>query len=222
MASRRRPRFVSQRRGRSHLWPVRAAGARRSRSRTRITPSRRRVEMALSRSERVVSPPFSFSFGAGSWQRIVLTPVAWWRAGRLDRLLAAGTSPRASAVLGLRAQQITGRRSRMRLADGLARATRDAQATTPGFSAAVRPHRQEVLAARTVLARLERRLRAPEPVTARGVALLRALLTDGTGPLYRPSERGALGSQLRAAAAALEPLERCDRAPSPPERLHAL
>ena len=93
----------------------------------------------------------------------------------------------------------------MCLAEGLARAIRDAHATTPGFSAAVRPQRQEVLAARAVLGTLERRLRAPEPVTARGVALLQALLTEGTSPLYRPDEPGALGSQLRAAAAALEP-----------------
>lgn len=169
--------------------------------------------MAGSRLERVVCPPFSLSFDAGSWQRIQLKPVVWWRAGQLDRLLAAGASPHASAALGLRAQQITARRSRMRLADGLARAIRDAQDTTAGFSASVRPHRQEVLAARTVLATLQRRLRASEPVTACGVALLRTLLTDGTSVLYRPSEAGALGSQLRAAAAALEPPDQCDRAP---------
>ncbi|MBV8948788.1 MAG: hypothetical protein JO286_04375 [Solirubrobacterales bacterium] len=61
-----------------------------------------------------------------------------------------------------------------------------------------------------MLATLDRRLRAPEPVSAHGVALLESLLTDGTSPLYRPTEPGALGSQLRAAAAALEPLTRQD------------
>jgi hypothetical protein len=96
----------------------------------------------------------------------------------------------------------------MRLADGLARAIRDAEGATPGFSAAVQPHRQEVVAARAALSILERRLRNPEPVTARGVALLQALLTDGASPVYRPTEPGALGSQLRAAAAALEPSDR--------------
>jgi hypothetical protein len=91
------------------------------------------------------------------------------------------------------------------VAAGLARAVRDAEAASHGFSAAVQPDRREVLAARTVIATLRRRLRAPEPVTARGVILLRGLLTDGNGPLYLPSEPGALGSRLRAAAAALEP-----------------
>jgi hypothetical protein len=77
------------------------------------------------------------------------------------------------------------------------------------LSAAVRPHRREVIAARTVLTTLSRRLRGAEPVSAQGVALLELLLTDGTGPLYLPAEPGALGSQVRAAAAALERLVRC-------------
>jgi hypothetical protein len=168
--------------------------------------------MALSRLERVASPSVSLGLGLGAgWrQRIRIAAVVGWRGARLDRQLAAGASPHASAVLALRAQRITGRRSRRRLADGLARALHDAQGTTPGFTAAVRPHRREVLAARSVLAALDRRLRAPEPVTAHGVAMLQALLTEGTSSLYQPSEPGALGSQLRAAAAALEPSDRCD------------
>jgi hypothetical protein len=92
----------------------------------------------------------------------------------------------------------------VRVAAGLARAVRDAEATTRGLTAAVRPDQHEVIAARTVLATLDLRLRAPEPVTAHGVALLEWLLIDGTSPLYHPAEPGALGSQLRAAAAALE------------------
>ena len=87
---------------------------------------------------------------------------------------------------------------------------RTATDTAPGFTAAVRPDRREVLAARTVIEALERRLRAPEPVSARGMAILGGLLTEGTSPLYRPDEAGDLGSQLRAAAAALEPANRSD------------
>ena len=70
--------------------------------------------------------------------------------------------------------------------------------------------RREVIAARTVLATLDRRLRAAEPVSAQGIALLESLLTDGASPLYLPTEPGALGSRLRAAAAALEPPARHD------------
>ncbi len=82
---------------------------------------------------------------------------------------------------------------------------RSASDTGPGFTAAVPPHGPEVLAARTVIEALKRRLYAPEPVTARGMAMLGTLLTEATSPLYRPEEPGALGSLLRAAAAALEP-----------------
>jgi hypothetical protein len=108
---------------------------------------------------------------------------------------------------------------RERLAAGLARAVHDAEATTRGASAVIRPDPREVMAARTVLATLDRRLRAPAPVSARGVALLESLLTDGTSPLYRPTEPGALGSRLRAAAAALEPPARDDTVRVGPETL---
>jgi hypothetical protein len=131
--------------------------------------------------------------------------IACWRAGELDRQLAAGASPSASALLAIRSRRLIGRGRRARVAAGLARAAHDAAAIQPAFSAAVRPDRAEVIAARTVLATLTRRLRAPAPVSARGVALLESLLSDGTSALYRPTEPGALGSHLRAAAAALEP-----------------
>jgi hypothetical protein len=161
--------------------------------------------MALPHLERVASQPVSLRLGMGWWQRATLPLVAWWHGARLDRQLAAGMNPQGSAMLALRAQRITARHRRTRLAQGLARVIRDAQDTTPAFSAAVRPHRQEVLAARTVLATIDHRLRAPEPVTARGVALIQALLTEGTSPLYVPSHPGALASQLRTAATALQP-----------------
>jgi len=116
----------------------------------------------------------------------------------------------------LRAQRITSRRGRTRVADGLARASRDAGEARAGFSAAVPPDQREVLAAATVLAAIDRRLRAPDPVTAEGMAQLLVLLTDGHSALYHRSEPGALGSRLRAAAAALEPVDRCAQTPVTP------
>jgi hypothetical protein len=138
-------------------------------------------------------------------QRLRLELTVWWRAAELDRQLAAGASPRTSDALTLRAQRITTRRSRAPLANGLAGALRSAQDNGPHFTSAVRPNAREVLDARAVLGAIERRLRAPEPVAAQGVAMIRSLLTDGNGLLYRPGGPGELGSRLRAAAAALEP-----------------
>jgi hypothetical protein len=164
-------------------------------------------DMSVADLQRVRCPSRRGSLRPGQrrWRRIRLALIVGWRAGELDRQLAAGASPGASALLAIRGQRLMSRGHRLRVAAGLARAVRDADATTRGSGAAVRPDRREVIAARTVLGTLDRRLRAPEPVTAHGVALLESLLTDGTSPLYRPAEPGALGSQLRAAAAALEP-----------------
>jgi hypothetical protein len=147
---------------------------------------------------------------ARCWRWVRLAAIVRWDAVRLDRLLAAGVSPRGSDALALRAHVITRRRSRARLACGLSRLLRSAIDSRGGFTAAVPPNRREVLAARTIIVTLECRLRAPEPLTAHGMAMLQELLTEPASPLYRPAEPGALGSRLRAAAAALEPTDRWD------------
>ncbi len=53
------------------------------------------------------------------------------------------------------------------------------------------------------LAELARRLAAPGPVPARGVAMVGQLLADGLGPLYRPACREDLGAVVAGAARAL-------------------
>jgi hypothetical protein len=133
-----------------------------------------------------------------------------WGAAWLDRELASGVSPQTSEALAIRARRITGQRIRANVANGLIRALFSAEDAAPGFTAAERAQHREVLAARTVIAALDRRLCAPEPVAPRGMAMLQVLLAKGTGPLYRPGEPGALGDQLRAAAAALQPDDRPD------------
>ena len=137
------------------------------------------------------------------WARLGM--IVWWQAAKLDRELAAGVSLRASDAHALRALRITGRRRRYSLAQGLARVVRSASDPKARFTAAVAPDRRAVLAARPVIEALERRLVGPEPVAARGVAMLGELLTEPTSPLYRPPDPGDLASRLRVAAAALEP-----------------
>lgn len=172
----------------------------------RVSPSRRDVALSTG----VASSWVSVRLAAGSWRRVRLAVIVRWQAARLDRELAAGVSPRTSGALALRARRITQRRSRASVARGLARVLRSATDTSVGFTAAVAPNRREVLAARMVIDTLERRLRAPEALTARGMAMLHELLTEPTSPLYRPDAPGALGSRLRATAAALEPNDRWD------------
>lgn len=142
------------------------------------------------------------------WRRLALFVVVRSRALELDRLLAAGAAPEQSPAIAGRARILTGRRSRRRLAAGLGRALRSAGSEYRGLSAAVAPDSVAVLAARPVLGALERRLRDPRPIRAQGAAMLSILLTDGTSPLYRGSDPGALGSELRSAASSLDAIAR--------------
>ncbi len=130
---------------------------------------------------------------------------ARWNAWDLDRQLAAGVDPRLSPALTLRADRITARRNRQRVADGLGRALRSPH-TRAAFTAAIRPDAREVLDSRTVLASLKQRVRADQPVAPQGMAILQILLSDCTSPLYQPDQTGELGSRLRTAAATLEPV----------------
>lgn len=142
---------------------------------------------------------------ATGWRRVRLGVILRWHAARLDRELAADVSVRCSDAHALRAARIIGRRRRANLAGGLASVLRCASDSREPFTAALPPDRPKALAARLVIEVLERRLRGPDPVAARGMAMLDELLTQPRGPLYRSDDPGALGSRLRVAAAALEP-----------------
>jgi hypothetical protein len=132
-----------------------------------------------------------------------LALIVWWRAIEFDHRLADGEDPWGNAELTLRARTLTTARNRARLANGLTGVLRSAGNGAPRFTAAVRPSPPDVLEGQSMIASLERRLRAPGPVAAQGVAVIRLLLIDGNGPLYRPSDADALCSRLRTAAAAL-------------------
>jgi hypothetical protein len=137
----------------------------------------------------------------------VLRLRATWHAKMLDDELAYGVEPWTSPLLALRARKLTSAHSRKRIANALMQAVRSARRPTPGLTAAMHPDSEEVLAAADMLDALNRRLRDPRPVRAQGLVMLRELLTDATSPLYQPVEAGALGGELLAAAAALEPVD---------------
>ncbi len=122
--------------------------------------------MAVSPLDHATSPwaaPRSRSRRRG---RIRATAKAWINGWELDRQLAAGCDPETDAALEARARRITSRRSRRRLADGLARVQRTVEPARPAFTAAARLDAAEVLAARSVLASLERRLRDADQIAA--------------------------------------------------------
>jgi len=134
------------------------------------------------------------------WDRL----LAWLHAPRLDFALAAGASPDATVALALRAQMLVGARARRALAQAarrvLAEAAQPAAAHIP-----VPVCRDRVQDCAPELEDLIRRLLAPGPVSAQGIAQASALLTDATSPLYHRANRDNLRARVLSAAHALDP-----------------
>jgi hypothetical protein len=157
------------------------------------------------------------------WHRL----LAKWRAASLDRTLADGADPEQNVYLAARAMQLTGARTRRHLADGLRRVLAEADrspgaavpprvppggpareaprgpARVPAWPTRVPVRRASVATGAAELGALCDHLLAPGPLPARGVAMVRQLLSDGAGPLYRGPDPAALTDAARRAAAAL-------------------
>jgi hypothetical protein len=122
------------------------------------------------------------------WHRM----LARCTAARLDRELAAGTSPEASARLAARAMLLTSINFRRDLATSVHRilaAAGEPPAVTPARAGAAHPPRIPLNRARICesawpLAALAGELVKSGPVPVQGVAMISLLLADGMGPLY--------------------------------------
>jgi hypothetical protein len=128
-----------------------------------------------------------------------------WRARRLDRALADGVPPEASAALALRAQRLTEPDRRWSIAGALRRVVSEADEDHRPTLGRVRPNPRAVKAASEELNRLADTLDDPGPVAAHGVAQAWILLTDGTGPLYNPTSCAALAARVAQAAKQARP-----------------
>ena len=125
------------------------------------------------------------------------------RVAELDAALASGASPESDVALALHAARLCRPAQRRLLARSLARAESAAAAPVP-TRRAVPVCRPAIHRARAELQAVVQRL-AAGPVDVRGVARIRALLADGTGPLYRESTTDRLRTELRAALATMDP-----------------
>jgi hypothetical protein len=124
------------------------------------------------------------------------------RATALDRQLAAGATPEASVALALHAARVYGQTQRRLLARSL---TRIAEASEPASARVGVPvDRVAVERARDELEAVADRLNADGPVSVRGVALIRLLLADGSGPLYRTAPPELLRRELCSTLEALD------------------
>ena len=124
------------------------------------------------------------------------------RARRFDRALAVGVPAPAGSALAAHAARLTSVAERETVARVLRRAVCDAKDTRATRSGRVPMHRANIVSAEALIDEVRLRLHVPHPVSARGMARLRQLLSNGTSPLYRHG-RGDLAGRLGAALAAL-------------------
>jgi hypothetical protein len=122
---------------------------------------------------------------------------ARWHGQRLDRALAEGADPRTSPLLAARAAALRTHRQREALASAIYHVLKDARCDPSAFSVRVPVARHEVELNRPELLGLAAELRQASTVSARGVAAIRLLVTDGNdSPLYRPAARSSLSAAL--------------------------
>jgi hypothetical protein len=129
--------------------------------------------------------------------------VARVRTAALDRRLAAGASPETDLLLALHAGRLCEPTERQVLARSLTRIMAAADAPMARRLAAP-VDRPAVQRARAELAAIAGRLVASGPVDVQGVARVRLLLADGTGPLYRSAPPERLRRELIEVLAALD------------------
>jgi len=138
-------------------------------------------------------------------------------AARLDRQLADGARPEASAILAARSMFLTSVEFRRGLAASLRRilatsgaASPDARprlAAGPSATFARQPFpplsQDRIARSASELAGLADFLAEQGPVPAQGVAMVSQLLSDGGGPLYRAGSRDDLDTVIERASQAL-------------------
>src|ERR1700754_415539 len=124
------------------------------------------------------------------------------RAYQLDRQLAVGVPAPAGSALAVHQARLTSVAEREAIAWALRQAVHDSHAGGTWLSSRIPVHPTNIAAAEDLIDAITLRLHSPRPVSARGMARLRVVLSDGCGPMYRFG-RGDLSGRLGAALAAL-------------------
>jgi hypothetical protein len=124
------------------------------------------------------------------------------RAGQFDRLLAVGVPAPAGSALAVHQARLTTPAEREAITRSLRQAVREARTGGHPLSSRIPINPANVTAAEDLIDAVTLRLHAPRAVSPRGMARLRQLLADGSGPLYRCG-RGDLNGRLGAALAEL-------------------
>ena len=127
----------------------------------------------------------------------------WWNRTALDEQLAAGAQPKAGTLLYHRAEQLSTRPERYRLASELQDVLHTAHTPAPVRETGLPLRRGEVRATEEDILALVRRLKDDRPVDIQGIAMVVVLLADPSGPLYRAGEM-SLRYAIRSARLSLD------------------
>jgi anti-sigma factor RsiW len=124
------------------------------------------------------------------------------KAHQFDRQLAVGVPAPAGGALAVHQARLTSDAEREAVARTLRQALHDAHAGGAPLSSRIPVHTTNIVTAEDLIDAITLRLHSPRPVSARGMARLRVVLSDGCGPMYEFG-RGDLSGRLGAALAEL-------------------
>ncbi len=128
------------------------------------------------------------------------------RRDSLTQALSGGADPAMSPELAMWAARLTADRHRRVISRTLRRTIADARQPALSRYGFVLIRRRAVLDAEYELDALIKRLYSPQPVAARGMALIQRIVTDGGwSPMYSPAAPGALRQLILLATEALDP-----------------
>jgi hypothetical protein len=129
--------------------------------------------------------------------------LARLQAPWLDLALASGADPAGSPQLERRTAHLLSHLNRVRVVGAVRQSRRSAGTRIDPRDPHVPVDPEEVRLAERQLIELEELLIGTAPVYCRGVAMASQILSEGTGPLYRPRRRGDLRERVAEVLAAL-------------------
>lgn len=133
---------------------------------------------------------------------IITRVIAELAATRFDKLLAADVAPEPGSALAAHVSRLASAGERRKLAEALQTCVFETHKRRTRMSQGIPVNRTGIAAAMGLIDQVVLRLLGPRRVSARGVARLRLLLSDGGGPMYW-SAGGDLRAELRAVLAQL-------------------
>lgn len=159
-------------------------------------------------SDNRISPEIrSSATDAARWDAVPRASLAAYliarlRAGKFDRMLAVGVPAPEGSALAVHQARLTSAKEREGIARALRQSVLDAKSGGTPLSSRIPVHADNVAEAADLIDAITLRLHSPRPVSARGMARLRTVLSDGLGPMYQYG-RGDLKGRLGAALAEL-------------------